>query len=99
MPDRCRFMIKYLSQVSGAEVVVRTHATTVYASHFRFDKTLLINQHAFSAREAQSPVYRIRPSAGSQLFDFYVNAFDRIWTGASDVSQAIQEGLAPIIGK
>ena len=37
-------------------VQVRTHQTTLYASQFRFDDSMLVNNHTYGSWAAQSPV-------------------------------------------
>lgn len=46
LAERCRTTATYLAQDLGPTVRVRPHGTTLYASQFRFDDTLLINTHA-----------------------------------------------------
>jgi hypothetical protein len=78
LAERCRTTTDLLyAQDLGPNVCVRTHGTTLYASHFRFDGTLLINTHAHGVWASQSPVLRIE--GHSQLFGFYSAAFERVW--------------------
>jgi hypothetical protein len=81
LPERCRTTATYLSQDLGPNVCVRTHGTTLYASEFRFDDTLLINIHAFGVWASQSPVLRLDCSENA-IFKFYVEAFERVWSSA-----------------
>jgi hypothetical protein len=82
LPERCRTTATYLAADLGPNVCVRTHGTTLYASEFRFDDTLLINTHAHGVWASQSPVLRLdcptRP-----VFQFYTDAFDRVWCDKS----------------
>ena len=80
LPDRCRTTAQYLGQVSCLpSVSIRLHGTTLYASMFRFDDTVLVNQHTFAAWACSSPVYKISRARSGYLFDYYSAAFDRVW--------------------
>lgn len=81
LPERCRTTASYLAQQVGPGACVRSHATTLYASQFRFDDIFLINTHAHGVWAAQSPVLRL-DGAESQIFQFYADAFERVWTSA-----------------
>lgn len=81
LPERCRTTATYLSREVGPGVSVRPHGTTLYASQFRFDDTLLINTHAHGVWAAQSPVL-LFDCGENPVFRFYANAFDRVWTSA-----------------
>ena len=87
--ESCRMTLAYLEDVVGAGVCVRSHRTTLYASLFRFDDTLLVNAHAYAIQAAQSPVFRL--GAGrSQLFGFYLDAFERVWASAAPASERME---------
>ena len=80
LPERCRTMARYLAgvaDVSGA--TVRVHGTTLYASIFRFDELILVNQHAYGSWACHSPVFEVVRSAGTHLFDHYSSAYERVW--------------------
>lgn len=48
----------------------------------RFDDILLIDTHAHGVWSAQCPVLRFE-SAESPVFEFYADAFERVWASAS----------------
>lgn len=77
LPERCRTTATYLRHDLGPNVCIRSHGTTLYASQFRFDDTLLINTHAYGVWASQSPVLRL-DCADSPLFQFYADAFERV---------------------
>jgi len=78
--DRCRSTLEYLADVADLPgVQVRTHDTTLYASQYRFDESMLINNHTYGAYAARSPVMHLRRVPGGQLFDYYQRAFERVW--------------------
>lgn len=95
LADRCRAMRRYLGRVaSQSGIEVRTHSSTLYASHFRFDDILLINAPAFGAWNSESPVYQLREAPGGSLFTFYRRAFERTWGRAEpedDAAKAAQD--------
>lgn len=85
LPERCASTASYLEDVTRESAIdVRSHATTLYASLFRFDDVLLVNPHALGAWAAHSPALQLRQSSQATLFDFYAGAFERVWrTGSS----------------
>lgn len=87
MSARCRLTWNYLSPllhgVPGIEA--RQHGSTLYASLFRFDDTLLANTHAFHAAAGHSPVLHINRIPGGQLFAHYMKSFDETWNLATTV--------------
>lgn len=60
-------------------VDVRTHATTLYNSLYRFDQDLLVNGHAYDAPAGQSPVLHLRRVPGGRMWDHYLRSFDEVW--------------------
>lgn len=84
--QRCKTTIDYLASVSDIHGVnIRTHGTTLYASHFRFDATMLINSHSYGAWACQSPVHHLRRVTDGHLFGYYAQAFERVWAAGRTV--------------
>lgn len=84
--DRTRSSVEYLSEVSEHPgVQIRLHQTTLYASQFRFDDSMLVNNHTYGSWAARSPVLHLRKVPGGQLFDYYARAFDRVWATGEPV--------------
>ncbi len=80
LADRCRTTANYLTEIRCCSgLTVRAHGTTLYASMFRFDNTVLVNAHTFGAWACQSPVTQIRRVQSGSLFDYYSAAFERVW--------------------
>lgn len=80
LPERCRSTQEYLRPVADLPgVSVRTHQTTLYASQYRFDGSMLVNSHTFGSYAAQAPVLHLQRVPGGRLFDFYGRAFERVW--------------------
>ena len=67
-------------------VQVRTHQTTLYASQFRFDDSMLVNNHTYGSWAAQSPVLHLRRVPGGPLFSYYNRAFERVWATGEPVT-------------
>lgn len=86
MAARCKLTWKYLKPVIGpARMQARRHATTLYASIFRFDDVLLANPHAYGASASHSPVLHINRIPGGRLFSHYMDSYDRVWAMARPV--------------
>jgi transcriptional regulator with XRE-family HTH domain len=87
LAERCRSTLEYLAEAGELpNVSIRTHTTTLYASHFRFDDAVLINTHTYGAWAARSPVQHIQRVPGGQLFDYYDDGFTRVWETAAPVT-------------
>jgi hypothetical protein len=77
---RVRLSLTHLQDAIGRPGVdVHLHGTTLYASIFRFDETVLVNTHAYGAPASQSPVIHIQRVPGGRLFDHYMSSFDKVW--------------------
>lgn len=86
MAARCRLTWKYLAPViTTARLEARQHATTLYASIFRFDDVLLANPHAYGSSASSSPVLHINRIPGGRLFSHYLDSYDRVWASARDL--------------
>lgn len=80
LPERCRSTQEYLRPVAELPgVSIRTHQTTLYASQYRFDGSMLVNPHTYGSYAAQAPVLHLQRVPGGRLFDFYDRAFERVW--------------------
>ena len=80
LPERCRSTARCLAPaVDAGGVTVRQHATTYYASHFRFDDVVLVNTHAYGVWSCQSPVLQLRQTNSNGLFETYAGAFEQAW--------------------
>ncbi|MEU8269310.1 XRE family transcriptional regulator [Sphaerisporangium sp. NPDC049002] len=69
-----------LVDLDGCEV--RLHATTLYASLFRYDDELLMNPHAYGEAASANPTFHLRQLDGGTLTDHYVASFERVWAEA-----------------
>lgn len=69
-----------LVDVDGCEV--RLHATTLYASLFRYDDEILVNPHAFGEPASANPTLHLRRLDGGTVADHYIDSFERVWSTA-----------------
>lgn len=72
----------YRSLLDADGCEVRLHATTLYASLFRYDDEILINPHAWGEAASANPVLHLRHLDGAGLFDHYITSFERVWETA-----------------
>jgi Domain of unknown function (DUF5919) len=61
---------------------IRLHATTLYASLFRYDDQIIVNPHAFGEPASANPAFHFRRLDGGQVADHYVSSFARVWATA-----------------
>jgi hypothetical protein len=61
---------------------IRLHATTLYASLFRYDDQVIVNPHAFGEPASANPAFHFRRLNGGQVADHYVSSFARVWATA-----------------
>lgn len=87
LEGRIQLHRRYLRDVVDLPgVEVRTHATTLYNSLFRFDQDLLVNGHAYGAPAGQSPVLHLRRVPGGRMWDHYMRSFEEVWKTATRTS-------------
>ena len=81
LAERCRSTAEYLADVAQLPGVdVRTHDTVLYSSQYRFDDSMLVNNHAYGSRAAYSPVMHLKKVPGGHLFAHHDDAFERVWS-------------------
>ena len=86
LPQRCTATLEYLAEISDvAGVEIRTHQTTLYASVYRADETMLVNPHTYGLWAAESPVFHLCRVPTGNLFGYYAAAYERVWETASPV--------------
>jgi transcriptional regulator with XRE-family HTH domain len=78
-------LVHYRDLAGAPNVEVRLHATTLYASIYRFDDHLLANAHVYGFPAAQAPVLHLRRLSTSPLFETYTDSFDKVWATARPV--------------
>jgi transcriptional regulator with XRE-family HTH domain len=68
-------------------VQLRLHRTVLYNSIYRADDQLLVNQHIYGIPAAHAPVCHLRRSTGGEMFQSYLDSFERIWATATEVNR------------
>ena len=66
--------------VDGCEL--RLHATTLYASLFRYDDEIMVNPHVYGEPASANPTLHVRRLDGGQMAGQYLAWFDRVWETA-----------------
>jgi hypothetical protein len=69
-----------LADLDGCEV--RLHATTLYASLFRYDDEILVNPHAYGEPASANATFHFRRLDGATAANHYMASFDRVWAEA-----------------
>jgi transcriptional regulator with XRE-family HTH domain len=70
-----------LREAGHAEI--RLHRTVLYNSIYRTDDEMLVNQHAYGIPALNAPVFHLRRTPDSDMFDSYLASFERVWASAS----------------
>lgn len=77
---RVRLVLGYLAPVlADPRIEVRLHDTTLYASAYRFDADLLVNQHVWGSPAAANPLLHLRGPDTAPLIAVYQQGFERVW--------------------
>jgi transcriptional regulator with XRE-family HTH domain len=66
----------------SAGVEIRLHQAVLYSSIGQADDQLLVSQHVYGIADERAPVLYLRSTDDGDLVATYLDAFDRIWTGA-----------------
>ncbi len=72
----------YLDLLAVDGCSIRLHATTLYASLFRYDDQLLVNPHIWGQPASANPLLHLRRSEEGGWFDLYTESFDTVWQQA-----------------
>jgi hypothetical protein len=64
-------------------VQIRTHATVLYNSIYRFDDQMIVNPHVYGKVAAHAPALHLRRLSAGDLFTTYADSFTAVWEGAS----------------
>lgn len=77
---RCSITRHYLTPLlRHPNITAREHDTTLYASIYRFDDTMLVNTHVYGAPAGKSPILHINRIPGGHLFTHYMQSFEATW--------------------
>jgi lambda repressor-like predicted transcriptional regulator len=83
IPAKVRNALAYFHSLDGAPgVEIRCHATTLYNSIFRYDEEMIVNPHIYGFGAPHAPALHLRRLTGGDLFDTYVQSFERVWDAA-----------------
>lgn len=83
LPAKIRASLTYYRKLVGTPgCEIRLHDTTLYASLFRYDSTLLVNPHAWGQPASANPLFQLRRLDGTGWFDHYTDSFDAVWDTA-----------------
>ncbi|WP_221762688.1 XRE family transcriptional regulator [Nonomuraea sp. WAC 01424] len=83
LPAKIRSSLTYyrtLPDLDGCEI--RLHATTLYASLFRYDDDILVNPHAYGEPASANPTFHFHRLDGGTMAEHYMSSFERVWAGA-----------------
>ena len=84
LAERVRIVLAGMRQLAGVPgVEVRLHSSTLYASIFRSDGSMLVNTHVYGSPAAANPVLHLQRVAGGRMFDTYQTSFERTWDDAT----------------
>lgn len=90
-------LVLYRPLSSYKAVEIRLHRTTLYNSIYRADDDMLVNQHAYGIPAGYAPTYHLRRTERGEMFQCYVDSFERVWTHATPIVRersATQTGMA-----
>jgi transcriptional regulator with XRE-family HTH domain len=80
---KIRSSLTYYRPLVGVEgCEVRLHATTLYASLFRYDDEIMVNPHAYGEPASANPTLHLRRLDGGTVADHYISSFERVWETA-----------------
>jgi transcriptional regulator with XRE-family HTH domain len=80
---RVRLVLGYVAPViADPRIEVRLHDTTLYASTYRFDDDLLVNQHVWGTPAGSNPLMHLRGPDTTGLIAAYQQGFERVWANA-----------------
>jgi transcriptional regulator with XRE-family HTH domain len=84
LPSRCALTLDRLAPLASRDgIELRVHSTTLYASMFRIDDSLIANHHILGSPASDNPAIQFTRSAGENLWNTYADAFSLIWSSAS----------------
>jgi len=99
IPGRIRMALSYYSPLVGVPgIQFSLHRTCLYNSIFRYDDEMLVNQHVYGTYGYLAPILHLRRVQGGDLFDTYVQSFERVWeTGVPIEESAFWQTRASIL--
>jgi hypothetical protein len=76
-------LFRPLAEVESIEV--RLHQAVLYNSIYRADDQILVNQHVYGVSDAHAPVFTVRSAREGEMASAYLEAFEVVWAGASEL--------------
>ncbi|MEV7968686.1 XRE family transcriptional regulator [Sphaerisporangium sp. NPDC088356] len=77
--SRCRVALMHYRPLISAGVQVNLHDTTLYNSLYFGDDRMIVNAHVFGMNAYGAPVYHLRRTGQSGLYDAYAQSFEAVW--------------------
>lgn len=78
--DHALAYFRELDRAPGIDI--RTHATTLYNSIYRFDDEMIVNTHAYGKIASHAPALHLRQLSAGNLFTTYSDSFTAVWDTA-----------------
>jgi len=83
LAHKIRSALTYYRPLAGVDgCQMRLHATTLYASLFRYDDEIMANPHAYGEPASANPTLHLRRLDGGQVAEHYIACFERVWESA-----------------
>ncbi len=79
--DQALAYFRPLNNVPSIEL--RTHATVLYNSIYRFDDEMIVNPHVYGKVAAHAPAMHLRRLSAGDLFTTYADSFAAVWDSAT----------------
>ena len=79
--DHALAFFRSLANTPGVQI--RTHATVLYNSIYRFDDEMIVNPHVYGKVAAHAPALHLRRLSAGDLFTTYADSFTAVWEGAA----------------
>lgn len=79
--DHALSFFRELRDVPG--ISIRTHATVLYNSIYRFDDQMIVNPHVYGKIAAHAPALHLRRLSAGDLFTTYADSFSAVWDQAT----------------
>jgi hypothetical protein len=78
--DHALAFFRPLADAPGVQI--RTHATVLYNSIYRFDDQMIVNPHVYGKVASHAPALHLRRLSAGDLFTTYADSFTAVWEGA-----------------
>jgi len=83
MAARINYALAWHRPILGCpNLSIAFHSTVLYNSILRFDDQMLVNPHIYSMPAFRAPIIHLRRIQDGQLFETYVECFERIWANS-----------------